>query len=131
MDFEGWDLVDTAELELVHPVHGHRGEVLVVAGQGSTVWHEAGRKFRKATERLARRYRGDDKIPPDDKEQLTREWVADMLVGWRGLRDKKSGAEVPFSKAAAVELLGHPAILRQVIDFAADLENFMPRSSSD
>jgi hypothetical protein len=129
VDLSKWDTDDTAELELIHPVDGPSGVFLTVCGKNSERWKEARRAHQRRLERLVKQYRSEDRVPPEEKDIVVREWLSEMIVGWRGVEE--NGVPAPFDRARAAALINKADIADQMLTFVAATANFMQRSPSD
>lgn len=116
-------------LEIRHPI------------TGAPMVHEDGRPLRirvrgvdsstfaKIREGKLRRLFVEGLPAEEDPHKRDAATLADLLVGWEGLVWR--GVDLPFTRAAAVEVLTETPWLREQIErFAGERANFLPASSA-
>lgn len=118
----------TFELKL--PTGEPSGAKLTVLGDMSpTVKQYSRKKFSEyqMKQSLAKRKGRDmDEMSLDEAEELAVEAALVRLIDWKGVQE--AGADVPFSKEKAKEVMTQHSWIREaVMAEAADLTNFQPK----
>ncbi len=130
-DIDSIQTLDSAKIELVHPVDGAPlGAQITVAGPE----HPARKKLLYAMQRRLRAQASKVRKPGGfDPEADTEEAIdnlASITLGWQGIG--ANGKEIPFSAAAARDLYtSKPWIAEQINIALADRENFIVSSKKD
>jgi len=145
-EFTGVDLsdflpVDTSTLEILKP-GGTEGTGWIITFAGpehpkTVAWAQASAKRSlakaKAVEQAqvnGRKFKSEDK-DPDEVRRENVAWVVARIVDWSPLRI--SGKDMPFSEAAATELMTRPGMgwaYQQCVDFLSDERSFMKTSAA-
>lgn len=123
--------VFSAEIEIKDPNGEPLGVTFELAGpehpDRKRITFAQNRKFLKAYAKTGRA----EMPEPEDAEAQKKENLAAFTLGWKGLLDEK-GKEVPFSKAAALEMYRDPEmawLVDQIDNALGDKELFITRSA--
>jgi len=140
IDLDAFLPVDTSTLEILKPggTDG-TGWLIIFAGPEhpkTQAWAQASAKRSlakaKAIEQAqvnGKKFKAEDK-EPDDVRRENVAWVVARIVDWSPLRI--GGKDVPFSEAAATELLVRPGmgwVYDQMLEFLVDERSFMKTSA--
>jgi hypothetical protein len=134
-DLADLDAIDTADLEVRHPATGApTGWVITFAGPGHpqvVALNERTLRKRLREDRdkeqaraNGRKWKGEDKSPEEIRvENIS--FLVDRIVGWTPVNI--NGQDVPFSREAAMQLLGDPRkgwLFTQALDFVVADDTF-------
>lgn len=117
------NVVDTAELEILHPVTFRpTGIKIQLYSAESEQWRKA---FNRVLKENGKYEKMRDGVPPEKNERDRVSLLVAVTAGWSGVTE--NGVELPFNEANARRIYEHRKlsfIRRQIDEFIANVENF-------
>ena len=101
---------------------------VTLAGPGSEAYENAREKRDGRFKLLLQRFRTADKIPADELQNVSKDFLVGCTTGWSGFSDNGKG--IPYSKDACRKLYSNPGfawIVDQVDKELSDVGNFLPK----